>query len=216
MAQLQNQYKAFSDHLKDNYESGITCRGDSEQFVPYSVLAAYWTQKRIIELLRAAGINGIPPLTIQSRYLRVISILSFNREIGLLSRLVSQSQDDHRLPWEDIPGRVQDVSNLSQLRQFFNSQWRFCPTLIVGPFAPAEDSNLHRDTILAFQATESTKQGQGRERTVHIREVLQGAHSHLDHPVSIALILTRLNSLCFHGMKVVDFYKIWLNFPGDG
>ncbi|VUC30682.1 unnamed protein product [Clonostachys rosea] len=179
MAQLQNQYSAFLAHLRDNYESGITCQGHSKDLVPYSVLDKYWTPKRIRELLRAAGINEPPPSTIRSRFLLVISILCFNGDIELLPRLVSESQDDRRLPWEDVPGRVQDSHNSGQLSRFFDSQWRFCPTLIVGPFAPAGDLNLHRDTILAFRATESTEQGQGRERNVHTRAVLQGAHSHL-------------------------------------
>lgn len=177
---LPNQYNAFQAYLRDNYESGITCQGNSKSFVPYSALYKYWTNTRIKELLRAAGINELPSPNVRDSFLLVISILCFNSDIGLLPRLVSESLDDGHLPWKDIPGRVQDEFNINQLRQFLDSQWRFCPRLIVGL---AGDLNLHRDTILAFQATESTVQGQGRERNVHIREVLQGAHSHLDHPI---------------------------------
>ncbi|CAG9996137.1 unnamed protein product [Clonostachys byssicola] len=180
MSPMDQLYKAFKAHLRHNYETGITCQGHSKNFVPYSVLQKYWTHSRIKQLLKAVRIKELTPTNVQDGFLLVISILCFNCNIELLPTLVSESLDDGHLPWKDIPGRVQDESNINQLRHFFDSQWIFCPRLI---FGLAGDLNLHRDTILAFKATESTVQGQGRERNVYIREVLQGAHSHLDHPI---------------------------------
>ncbi|KAG5759530.1 hypothetical protein H9Q72_012345 [Fusarium xylarioides] len=136
----------LSDHFRAEMDRmsirGVDGKDQVVPYVPLSALEKYWTDERVIEILKTRAIQ-IPEGVrfINQGYLRIFSTLvysGFCDEISWFFHRNTSKVDDYDLPFDG-----NTIESTSQwVNSFLDHQWMFCPVELIDGYCHQEALDL--------------------------------------------------------------------------